>query len=276
MKKKYSLALLVICCSLLLFAGCGKRKSNEDQWTRINEEKRIIIGLDDSFVPMGFQDKSGNIVGFDVDLAKAVFKLYGISVDFQPIDWSMKETELQNQTIDLIWNGYTKTSERAEKVQFTQPYMTNDQVLVSLKEKNIATASDMQGKILGVQNGSSGYDGFESQPDVLKKFVKDQTPILYDGFNEAFLDLKSGRIDGLLIDRVYANYYLSHEDNLKNYTISHVGYDNEDFAVGVRKSDNQLVQKINTAFETLRKDSTLSKISQKWFGEDVTNNTKIN
>ena len=50
MKKKYSLALLVICCSLLLFAGCGKRKSNEDQWTRINEEKRIIIGLDDSFV----------------------------------------------------------------------------------------------------------------------------------------------------------------------------------------------------------------------------------
>ncbi|EGO8602961.1 amino acid ABC transporter substrate-binding protein [Enterococcus faecalis] len=276
MKKKYSLALLVICCSLLLFAGCGKRKSNEDQWTRINEEKRIIIGLDDSFVPMGFQDKSGNIVGFDVDLAKAVFKLYGISVDFQPIDWSMKETELQNQTIDLIWNGYTKTSERAEKVQFTQPYMTNDQVLVSLKEKNIATASDMQGKILGVQNGSSGYDGFESQPDVLKKFVKDQTPILYDGFNEAFLDLKSGRIDGLLIDRVYANYYLSHEDNLKNYTISHVGYDNEDFAVGVRKSDNQLVKKINTAFETLRKDSTLSKISQKWFGEDVTNNTKIN
>ncbi|WP_165483224.1 amino acid ABC transporter substrate-binding protein [Enterococcus faecalis] len=271
MKKKYSLALLVICCSLLLFAGCGKRKSSEDQWTRINEEKRIIIGLDDSFVPMGFQDKSGKIVGFDVDLAKAVFKLYGISVDFQPIDWSMKETELQNQTIDLIWNGYTKTSERAEKVQFTQPYMTNDQVLVSLKEKNIATASDMQGKILGVQNGSSGYDVFESQPDVLKKFVKDQTPILYDGFNEAFLDLKSGRIDGLLIDRVYANYYLSHEDNLKNYTISHVGYDNEDFAVGVRKSDNQLVQKINTAFETLRKDGTLSKISQKWFGEDVTN-----
>ncbi|EGO8275702.1 amino acid ABC transporter substrate-binding protein [Enterococcus faecalis] len=271
MKKKSSLALLVICCSLLLFTGCGKRKNSEDQWTRINEEKRIIIGLDDSFVPMGFQDKAGKIVGFDVDLAKAVFKLYGISVDFQPIDWSMKETELQNQTIDLIWNGYTKTSERAEKVQFTQPYMTNDQVLVSLKEKNIATASDMQGKILGVQNGSSGYDGFESQPNVLKKFVKDQTPILYDGFNEAFLDLKSGRIDGLLIDRVYANYYLSHEDNLKNYTISHVGYDNEDFAVGVRKSDNQLVQKINAAFETLRNDGTLSKISQKWFGEDVTN-----
>ena len=105
MKKKYSLALLVICCSLLLFAGCGKRKSNEDQWTRINEEKRIIIGLDDSFVPMGFQDKSGKIVGFDVDLAKAVFKLYGISVDFQPIDWSMKETELNTGNIDAIWNG---------------------------------------------------------------------------------------------------------------------------------------------------------------------------
>ena len=108
----------------------------------------------------------------------------------------MKETELQNQTIDLIWNGYTKTSERAEKFIHTTLHDERPSTCF-FKRKNIATASDMQGKILGVQNGSSGYDGFESQPDVLKKFVKDQTPILYDGFNEAFLDLKSGRIDGL-------------------------------------------------------------------------------
>ena len=82
----------------------------------------------------------------------------------------MKETELQNQTIDLIWNGYTKTSERAEKVQFTQHDERPSTCF--FKRKNIATASDMQGKILGVQNGSSGYDGFESQPDVLKNLLK--------------------------------------------------------------------------------------------------------
>ena len=252
-----------------LISGCGRKKTSEDQWTRIKQEKRIIVGLDDSFVPMGFQNKSGEIVGFDVDLARAVFKLYGITVDFQPIDWSMKENELQNQTIDLIWNGYTKSAEREEKVLFSDPYMTNDQVLVSLKKNNIKKVADMSGKILGTQNGSSGYSSFETQPDLLKKYVKDQTPILYDGFNEAFLDLTSGRIDGLLIDRVYANYYLSHEDNLANYSIFSVGFESEDFAVGIRKSDKELANKINQAFKTLRENGEMTKLSDEWFGEDV-------
>jgi ABC-type amino acid transport substrate-binding protein len=70
---------------------------------------KVIVGLDDSFVPMGFRERDGKLVGYDIDLAKAVFKQYGIKVDFQTIDWSMKETELKNGTIDLIWNGYSMT-----------------------------------------------------------------------------------------------------------------------------------------------------------------------
>lgn len=72
--------------------------------------EKIVIGLDDTFVPMGFRDKDGKLTGFDIDLAKAVFEQYGITVDFQPIDWSMKEFELNNGTIDLIWNGYSKNA----------------------------------------------------------------------------------------------------------------------------------------------------------------------
>jgi polar amino acid transport system substrate-binding protein len=271
MKKKMIFAFLpLLLIVLLLVGGCGRKKTTEDQWERIKQEKRIIVGLDDSFVPMGFQNKAGEIIGFDVDLARAVFALYDIKVDFQPIDWTMKENELQNQTIDLIWNGYTKTKEREEKVGFSQPYMTNNQVVVTLKESKINTLADMQGKIVGVQNGSSGYDSFEREPDILKNRVKDQTPILYDGFNEAFLDLKSKRIDGLLIDRVYANYYLSHEDNLDNYTIFNTGYKSEDFGVGVRKNDRQVIEKLNEGIQTLAENGELAKISTKWFGEDVT------
>lgn len=77
--------------------------------------EKIVIGLDDTFVPMGFRDKDGKLTGFDIDLAKAVFEQYGITVDFQPIDWSMKEFELNNGTIDLIWNGYSKTPAREKK-----------------------------------------------------------------------------------------------------------------------------------------------------------------
>lgn len=269
-KKNYLLILLVALFSVLSIAGCGRKKTDLDQWSRIDSEKRVIIGLDDSFVPMGFQNKSGEIIGFDIDLARSVFDLYGITVDFQPIDWSMKENELQNQTIDLIWNGYSKSAEREEKVLFSDEYMKNEQVVVSLKKNTINSFSDMKGKILGAQNGSSGYHSFEEQPEILKNSVKDQTAILYDGFNEAFMDLKSGRIDGLLIDRVYANYYLSHEDNLADYSIVSGDFESEAFAVGLRKSDKELAEKINTAFEKLKESGELARISKEWFGEDVT------
>lgn len=270
MKHRQAKWILLIISSFLLLTSCGRKKDSSDQWTRIKEEKRVIVGLDDSFVPMGFQNKAGEVIGFDIDLATAVFALYDIEVDFQSIDWSMKENELQNQTIDVIWNGYSKTKEREEKVLFSDEYMQNDQVVVSLKKNNLATFEDMQDKILGVQNGSSGYHSFEEQPEILKNYVKDQTPILYDGFNEAFMDLKSGRIDGLLIDRVYANYYLSQEDDLSNYSISRGTFESEAFAVGIRKTDQELAEKINTAFQTLKHNGTMSKISTKWFGEDVT------
>lgn len=269
-KKKYLLLIITTVVTFLLIASCGRKKNNDDQWARIDSDKTIIIGLDDSFVPMGFQDKSGKIIGFDVDLARAVFDLYGIKVDFQPIDWSMKENELQNQTIDLIWNGYSKTTEREAKVLFSDEYMENEQVVVSLKKNNINSFEEMKGKILGAQNGSSGYNSFEEQPALLKDFVKNQSAILYDGFNEAFMDLKSGRIDGLLIDHVYANYYLSHEDNLADYSIVSGDFESEAFAVGIRKTDKKLAEKINTAFSELRKSGKLAEISIEWFGEDVT------
>lgn len=269
-KKNYLILTITALIAVLLIAGCGRKKTESDQWSRIHSEKRVIVGLDDSFVPMGFQNKSGEIIGFDVDLARALFDLYGITVDFQPIDWSMKENELQNQTIDLIWNGYSKNAEREEKVLFSDEYMKNEQVVVSLKKNNINQFADMKGKILGAQNGSSGYNSFEEQPEVLKNIVKDQTAILYDGFNEAFIDLKAGRIDGLLIDRVYANYYLSHEDNLADYAIVSGDFESEAFAVGLRKSDKKLAEKINNGFEELRKSGKLAEISKEWFGEDVT------
>lgn len=252
------------------FAGCSNKKTSADNWATINEEKKIVIGLDDTFVPMGFRDKDGKLTGFDIDLAKAVFEQYGITVDFQPIDWSMKEFELNNGTIDLIWNGYSKTPAREKKVQFTKPYMENDQVLITPKESGITNFGQMNNKRLGAQNGSSGYDVFTKQPEVLKEIVKNQDAVLYDSFNEALIDLKSRRVDGLLMDKVYADYYLKQRNELEDFNITKGSYESEDFAVGARKSDSTLVKKINEALDQLEKTGEFQKISDKWFGEDVT------
>ena len=218
---------------------------------------------------MGFEQKDGTYAGFDIDLANAVFKEYGIEVKWQPIDWDMKETELTNGTIDLIWNGYSATDERMEKVQFTIPYMKNEQVLVSKNSSHISQASDMAGKVLGAQTGSSGYVAFESNPEILKTFVKNHTATQYQSFNEALLDLQNDRIDGLLIDRVYANYYLTEEGILDQYSVFSVGFESEDFAVGARKADRTLVEKVNAAFGKLYQEGKFQKIAEKWFGEDI-------
>ena len=127
--RKISLLLAVV-CGVFALSACA-RTSQKNSWPRIQQDKKVVIGLDDSFVPMGFRAKSGKIVGYDIDLAKAVFKQYGVKCSFQTIDWSMKETELRNQTIDLIWNGYSVTPDRQKQVLFSNPYLKNHQVLVS-------------------------------------------------------------------------------------------------------------------------------------------------
>ncbi|MDT2521781.1 amino acid ABC transporter substrate-binding protein [Enterococcus raffinosus] len=270
MKMKKIILGMVAVLTLVTLTACGKKEaSSTDSWKTIEEDKKVTIGLDDTFVPMGFKDEDGKIVGFDVDLAKAVFKEYGIKADFQPIDWSMKENELENGTIDLIWNGYTVTKSREKKVLFTDPYAQNEQVLVTKKDSGITNAEGMKGKILGAQEGSSGYEAFNNETKTLKDIVKDNDATLYASFNEAMIDLENGRIDGLLIDKVYADYFLKQAGKLDAYNISSVGFKNENFAVGARKGDKELVDKINEAFKELQDNGKYAEISKKWFGEEL-------
>ena len=128
------LGLLIIVLTSVGLAGCQRQ---ENSWQAIKSRGTLVIGVDDSFVPMDFRQKDGKLVGFDVDLAKAVCKKIGLKPDFQTIDWSMKETELRNGTIDVIWNGYTKTKAREKKVAFSKPYLENDQILVTRKNEGI-------------------------------------------------------------------------------------------------------------------------------------------
>lgn len=271
-KRKGILGLLTLVgMAVISLAGCTQLASNPtvDNWDKYQQQKSITVGFDNTFVPMGFEEKNGNYAGFDIELAKYVSKKLGITVHFQPIDWDMKETELQNGTIDAIWNGYSATDERREKVAFTIPYMQNTQILVVKKTSGIHSVEDMTGKVLGAQNGSSGMLDFEEHPEVLKNRVKGGDADQYQSVNEAIIDLKNDRIDALLIDRVYADYYLTTEGIADEYDTIPSGFESESFAVGVRPADKKLLEALNQAFKELYQEGIFQQISQKWFGEDV-------
>ena len=271
-KRKGILGLLALVgLAVMSLAGCTQLASNPtvDNWDKYQQQKSITVGFDNTFVPMGFEEKNGDYAGFDIELAQYVSKKLGIQVHFQPIDWDMKETELQNGTIDAIWNGYSATDERREKVAFTIPYMQNTQILVVKKLSGIHSVEDMTGKVLGAQNGSSGMLDFEEHPEVLKNRVKGGDADQYQSVNEAIIDLKNDRIDALLIDRVYADYYLTTEGIADEYDTIPSGFKSESFAVGVRPADKKLLEALNQAFKELYQEGIFQQISQKWFGEDV-------
>lgn len=273
-KLKRMLIVILLMLPVMGLSGCVKhgvtwRANHVDTWSQIKKRGKLTIGVDDSFVPMDFRKKNGQLVGYDVDLSRAVCKVLGIKADFQSIDWSMKETELKNGTIDVIWNGYTATPARRKRIAFSRVYELSGQSLVVKKDSGINQLSDMQGKVLGVQQSSTAQTDLNKYPKVLKNYIQDQKPILYQDNESAFLDLQAGRIQGVLAGTEYAGYYATHIAHSNNYKlITTSQFPQDRVAVGMRKGDVTLRKKINYALGVLQKNGTLRRINKKWLGID--------
>jgi len=255
MKRKLITAIFTCMISMLVISGCSTNKKNKNE---------VVVGLDDTFVPMGFKDSSGKLVGFDIDLAKEVFKREGMKVTFQSIDWSMKESELRAGNIDAIWNGYSINKQRKKQVNFTNPYLANRQVIITLASSPIKTKNDLKGKNVGVQNGSSSLDAVNKDKSLVNSFSNGK-PVLYENNNEALMDLEAKRIDAVVADETLARYYINKRGESK-YKILQDNFGEEEYGVGVRKDDNQLKDKINKEIDAIKKDGTYNKIYKKWFG----------
>ncbi|NTW70924.1 MAG: amino acid ABC transporter substrate-binding protein [Eubacteriaceae bacterium] len=262
--KKFYLGFAALLLVMFLLAGCSSAKS--DKWSEIEERGTIIVGLDDTFVPMGFRDSNGDLTGFDVELAKEAVKRIGLEVKFQPINWDLKETELSTGNIDLIWNGYTMTDERKEKVNFTKPYLDNQQVIVVLSGSAVKTKTDLKGKAVATQTGSSSYDAIVAEG--ADADFKDGEIVLFETYNDAFMDLEAGRVDAVVADEILARYYIA-ERGVEKYTVLAENFGQEEYGVGVRLEDKTLLDKLNTVLDEMKADGTAAEISKKWFGENI-------
>lgn len=260
MKIKNLYVLFFVLLGVFSLVGCySKSVSNVDS-------KLITMGLDDTFAPMGFRDENGELVGFDIDLAKEVFTRNGYKVRFQPIDWSMKEAELNSGNIDVIWNGYSITEERKENVAFTDSYLENKQIIITMSDSSINSKSDLEGKKVAVQNGSSTLDAIYKEPDIVASFDGGE-PILFDTNNEAFMDLEAGRVDAVIADEVLARYYIR-QKNQDDYKILDDDFGSEEYGIGIRKEDKELLDMINNTLDEMISDGSYNEIYEKWFGEN--------
>jgi polar amino acid transport system substrate-binding protein len=262
--KKSIITLLLLGMIVFLISGCGE-SGKDNSWDKVKEKGQFVLGLDDSFPPMGFRDENGAIVGFDVDIAKEVCSRLKIKLKLQPINWDAKEQELNSGKIDCIWNGFTITAERKNSMLFTEPYMKNRQVLIVNSGAAYKTQADLKDKRLGLQAGSSAADALNSATD-FKDSLKDV--VEFDDNMTALMDLEKGGVDAVLMDEIVARFYIQHKN--KKYQVLDQELASEDYGIGFRKKDQQLMEKIQDTLKAMAKDGKLAEISTKWFGKDIT------
>lgn len=280
--KKRLLSLIMVSVLVLSFAACGKASQQAGEGTAkdaaatqtddqslqyILDKGELILGLDDSFPPMGFRDDNGEIIGFDIDLAKAVCEKLGVKLKLQPIDWEAKEQELNTKNIDCIWNGMSVTPDRQKNMTLSKPYLTNNISLVVKSDSTIASMADMAGKKLAIQGGSSAEEALnDSANDAFRNSLAEVLP--FEKYDTALMDMETGNSDAVLMDTVMANYMIRSLG--KDFKVLDETLLADAYAIGFRKGDQALCDAVDKALSELKAEGKIDEIATKWFGGDIT------
>lgn len=224
----------------------------------------FIVGFDQDFPPMGFVGDDGEFTGFDLALAEETAKRLGLTFTPQPIAWDSKDMELESGNIDCIWNGFTMTG-REDNYTWTEPYMANTQVFVVAKDSGISSHADLAGKVVEVQIDSSAEAALKEASDLTASFGQLLTTADY---NTAFMDLEQGAVDAIAMDVIVAGYQIKQRN--ADFVILDESLSEEEYGVGFKKGNEELRDKVQGALEEMAADGTLKRISEEWFGEDIT------
>lgn len=285
MMKKRLLSAVMASAMVLSLAACGGAKTETTAAETTAEKKdetttagtttaetaaaeaaggTLIVGFDQDFPPMGFVGDNGEYTGFDLDLAKEVASRLGLEYKAQPVAWDSKDMELESGNIDCIWNGFTITG-REDDYTWTTPYMANKQVFVVANDSDIKSQADLAGKVVEVQADSSAEAALKENQDLANTFGQLLTT---PDYNTAFMDLEQGAVDAVAMDVIVAGYQIKQRN--ADFKILDDSLSEEEYGIGFKKGNTELRDKVQGALEEMAADGTLAKISDEWFGEDVT------
>ena len=253
-KKIISIALAVVLAASMLvaLAACGGT-GDDSAFT-------LTVGFDASFPPYGYEE-NGEYVGFDLDLAKEVCKRNGWEFKAQPIDWDAKDMELNSETINCIWNGFTVTG-REKEYTWSDAYVDNSQVVVVKADSGIKTLKDLAGKTLVVQTDSSAESAINGEDLADLKASLKQVDAVKE-YNTAFLNLDAGSADAIAMDIGVAEYQMENRDG-GSYIILEEQLATEQYAVGFKLGNTELRDKVQATLDEMMKDGTFAKIAETW------------
>lgn len=264
--KKTILSLIVISLLTVLAVGCGSQpaKGTETQkqtlLDTIKKRGSIKVGTEGTYPPFTFKNEKGELQGFDVDIVSEVAKRLGVKAEFVPTEWKAMFAGLDSERFDVIANQVGINEKRKEKYDFSLPYtVSGAQIIVHKDTTDIAKKEDIKGRKVGVTQGSN-WEGIAQK---LGANIQH-----YKGANEIFADLAAKRIEASVNDRLYIAEYLLKNPSQK-LKVAGETFNVEQSGLAFRKGSPELIAAVNKALEAMQADGSYRKISQKWFGEDV-------
>ena len=250
--------LTVLMCAVMLagvcfgFSGCK------------NDENKLKIGFT-YYAPMNYLDENNNFVGFDTEFAELVCEELGYTPEFIEINWNNKVISLNAKEIDCIWNGMTITDELKSAIAITDSYMENQQVVVC-KQSDAASYADiasLAGKSIAVESGSAG-EKVVNEAEELKN-----ASVTLNGFEaqkDTLIEVKTGASNIAIIDITMAKAMTGEGTEYNDLTYVDVGFAKEEYGIGVRKEDTELLNKLNEIIAKFKTDGTLDTLYNKYMG----------
>jgi cystine transport system substrate-binding protein len=234
----------------------------EDLLDTVKQRGTLQIALEGTFPPFDYKAPNGELDGYDVDVAKAVAAKLGVKPVFVTTEWSGIIAGLQAKRYDVIVNQVSITPERQKALDFSPPYTYSTAQLIQRKDdtRQFKTLDELKGHKLGVSLGSNYNDMAKSVPGIDVR--------TYPGAPEYLRDLADGRIDAALNDRLMLAYLIK-TSNLPLRQGANVGDAQDEMGIPFRKDNPKFAKAMEDAIASLKADGTLTKISLKWFGIDV-------
>lgn len=256
MRKILTVALAGVLAATMLFAGCSKKEEAAIPET-------LIVGTNAEFPPFEYVTDDKKIDGFDIAMMKEIAKRMDVKIEIKNMEFKSLIGSMESKTINAVAAGMTKSPERAEAVDFSDSYYTTSQVMIVKKDSKLKKMTELKGKKVGVQEGTtgdslvSGEDFGEKQEPVVKV---DDVKRFPKGVN-AVMDLKNGGLDAVVIDEKPAMEFVKNNKGLK---IVRDKAAEEYYCIALPKGNEKLVKEINKQLKAMKEDGTLDKLKAKY------------